>query len=307
MAFLFNDTGLLPFTNHTYLLTVCTGGGCTDSDTASALTLEDTPTGLAIPTTNTINSSAIMLEWVEPSMPNGVIVVYDVFSIFFGFDNSSRDTVNCCEVYADDNTIPDVCSLVTTTTETDHLNTNLDPYSYYSYCVVATNNVGSGFSSLSPLAQTTPAPMPLIGPTLNATTINSTAVFLEWSPLEISDLLGPLDGYTVYQNIEGTPGLGGVISRQTDLFFTVTGLLASTDYVFVVEVSNGVGTALSNNASATTEEGSECSGIGVIKALGGGGVIKALGGVQGPGGGVCDQGPGGCSRPWGGDQDPGGL
>lgn len=255
---MFNDTNLLPFTNYSYSLTVCTGGGCTVSDPSSGFTLEDTPTGLATPTAVTISSSEIMVEWAEPTLPNGVIQVYDVFRLSSGFDNGTEMLINCCEVYLENaTTLPSDCSLVTSSLEVDHLDVNLDPFSYYSYCLVATNNAGSGFSGRSLLVQTMAASMPLVGPTLNATTLNSTAVFLQWDALEISELLGPLESYTVYGKVAGTPGLGEVLFQGVEQSFTAADLLASTEYVFVVAVSNGMGTALGSNATATTEEGSE--------------------------------------------------
>ena len=138
------------------------------------------------------------------------------------------------------------------------LDTNLDPFTFYTYCLIATNNVDSTFSRLATPTQTSPAFMPLRGPVLNATTLNSTAVFLEWDALDVSELLGPLQGYTLYVRVSGTPGLGEILSQGgQDQQFTATNLLASTEYVFVVLVSNGEGATPSNNATATTAEGSE--------------------------------------------------
>ena len=255
---MFNDMNLRPFTNYSYDLTVCTGSGCTVSDSSSEITLEDTPTGLAPPTAVTISSSEIMVEWAEPSMPNGAIQVYDVFRLSSGFDNETDALISCCEVHVENvTTLPSDCSLLTSSLEMDHLDTNLDPFSYYSYCLVVTNNAGSGFSDLSPLTRTMAASMPTVGPALNATTLNSTAVFLQWDELEVSELLGPLGGYTVYGKVSGTPGLGEVLFQGVEQSFAATDLLASTEYVFVVAVSNGEGIALGNNATATTEEGSE--------------------------------------------------
>lgn len=256
-AYVFNDTDLLPFSNYSYVLRVCTSAGCTDSDTSVERTLEDMPTGLTTPTAVIVSSSEIMVLWEEPSMPNGVIQTYDLFRVSFGFDSSGGEAVNCCEEYVTmAGFFSEQCSQVITTATTEYLDRSLDPFSYYSYCIVASNNVDSGFSALTPPMQTSPASMPLVGTTLNATTINSTDVLLQWDALDVSDLLGPLEGYTLYVRISGTPGLGEVLFVGDEQMFIATNLLASTDYVFVVEVSNGVGSSLSNNATTTTEEGS---------------------------------------------------
>ena len=259
-AYVFNDTGLLPFTNYTYALRVCTRGGCTDSDPSTELTLEDMPTGVDTPTTVVIAFDEIVVEWVEPSMPNGEILMYDLFRRSHGFDNDTGAGDNCCEAYLqqDASQLPGDCSRVTTTSQRMHVDQNLSPYSFYSYCLVATNNAASGSGPQTTPTQTSPAPMPLAGVSLNATAINSTAIFLEWDMLAVSDLLGPLEGYRLYARVARAPGgLGGVVFEGSEQSYSATGLLASTEYVFVVEVSNGAGSSFSNNASATTLEGSE--------------------------------------------------
>ncbi len=259
-VYVFNDTGLRPFTNYSYVLRVCTGGGCTDSRPSVETTLEDTPTGVVTPTTAVISFSEIRVEWAEPSMPSGVIQSYDLFRVSIGFESDGVTPPNCCDAYLQGvNPLPNQCSRATSTTLTSHLDTDLDPFTFYAYCLVATNNADSGFSGLTTPTQTSPAPMPLRGPVLNATALNSTAVFLEWDSLDVSELLGPLQGYTVYARVAGTPGLGEVLVRGVQEEQFVAGdLQASTEYVFVVLVSNGVGATPSNNATATTAEGSEC-------------------------------------------------
>ena len=259
-TYVFNDTGLRPFTEYSYVLRVHTGGGFTDSSPTAELTLEDTPTGVAPPTTVAVSFSEIRVEWVEPIMPNGIIQLYDIFRVTIGFESTGETPPNCCDVFLQGvDPLPDQCSRLTSTNLTSHLDTNLEPFTFYAYCLVATNNADSGFSGLATPTQTNPAPMPLRGPVLNATTLNSTAVLLEWDSLDISELLGPLRGYTLYVRVSGTPGLGEVLSQGVqEQQFVATDLQASTEYVFVVLVSNGVGATPSNNATATTAEGSEC-------------------------------------------------
>ena len=268
-TYLLNDTGLRPFTNYSYVLTVCTGGGCMDSGMSAEVTLEDTPTGVVTPTAMVVGASEIRVEWAEPSVPNGIIQSYSLFRAFLGFTDEEAPPPNCCELYMqNDDPLPDQCSLATTTNLTSHLDTNLDPFTFYAYCLVATNNADSGFSGLATPTQTSPAPMPLRGPALNATTLNSTAIFLEWDALDISELLGPLDGYTLHIRVSGAVGLGEILAQGVqEQQFTATDLQASTEYVFVVLVSNGVGATPSNNATATTAEGSEWDSILVCLLL----------------------------------------
>ena len=82
--------------------------------------------------------------------------------------------------------------------------------------------------------------MPAVGPQLNASTINSTAIYLTWGSLDISELLGPLEGYTLYGRPAGGVGLGQVLFTGPEQSYTATDLIASTEYVFVVSRTNHV-------------------------------------------------------------------
>jgi usherin len=258
------DQNLNPFTTYNYTLTVCTNGGCTESIIASVMTLEATPTGVAAPMATTQSFSEIETTWSAPQMPNGIIQSYILLRKFLGFE-SVDNGLNCCEDFlriaspGSNGTLADVCQLVTmTTTEvTAHTDDELRPYTFYQYCILAMNNADSAFSPQTPPTRTAVAPMPLIGPELNATTVNSTAIELVWGSLEVSELLGPLVEYTLYIKVAGDQGLGEVLLRGLDQFYTAVNLLASTEYVFVVSVSNGEGIAFGNNASALTDEGSK--------------------------------------------------
>ena len=254
------DTDLSPFTRYTYTLQVCTSGGCTDSGPSSETTMEDTPQGVAMPTVTVVSSEEILVTWTEPGMPNGVIVDYDLLRRFVGFEIGDSSLVNCCEEYIN-NQLNETseCEYVANTDSnvTSFTDNDLRPFTYYQYCIIVTNNDDSAFSNETTPTQTSPAPMPLAGPQLNATTLNSTAIQVSWGSVEISDLLGPLNSYTLYVGESGSPGLGDQLFSGLDQSFVATGLIASTEYVFIVAVSNGQGVAFSNNATAITEEGSE--------------------------------------------------
>ena len=235
-----------------------------ESMVAMVTTQEATPMGLAIPTATTLSFSEIEVTWSAPQMANGIIQNYRLLRKFVGF-GSVDDDLNCCEDFLqtaspDNNyTLADACQLVTMTTaqDTAHTDDELQPYTFYRYCVVVTNNADSAYSLQTPPIQTAVSPMPLIGPELNATTVNSTAIELVWGSLEVSELLGPLVEYTLYIKVAGDQGLGEVLFVGLDQAYTAVNLLASTEYVFVVSVSNGEGMAFGNNASALTDEGSK--------------------------------------------------
>ena len=225
----------------------------------SIRTFEDVPTGVAMPTVTTVSSEELLVVWSEPNMPNGEILTYDLLRKFVGFD-ALPSSVSCCDQYTSiELALPDECEYVTTAESnvTSFMDSELRPFTFYQYCIIVSNSADSAFSEDSTPTRTDPAPMPLAGPMLNATTVNSTAIELRWSSVDIEDLLGPLEGYTLFVRVAGTSGLGTQLFSGDGMSFVANGLIASTEYVFVVAVSNGVGRAFSNNATAVTEEGSE--------------------------------------------------
>ena len=242
-SYVYEDTPLAPFTNYTYTLTVCTSAGCTTSSGVWSVTDEATPTGLGAPTTNTIDHTSILVSWNGPTAPNGVVLGYDVLQRSLGFEVPPNATTlpNCCQEYlylsgSGTDEPSDGCSLVEETGP-DTMNytvPGLQAFSNYQYCIIVTNRAGSAFSPTSPVTQTSAAPMPLSGPELTALTVNSTAIFLSWSLLNVSQLLGPLEGYTLYGREAGGAEPGEVLYSGEEQQFTAGGLLASTEYVFVV-------------------------------------------------------------------------
>ncbi len=112
----------------------------------------------------------------------------------------------------------------------------LEPYSFYRYCVIVFNAAGSTYSNFSDSTQTLPAPMPADGPVTTAVAINSTAIQISWTPLDVSVLLGPLSEYTLL--MEESEDQQVEIFSGTDESFTVTGLMPSTKYTFVVSYTS---------------------------------------------------------------------
>lgn len=240
--FVYVDGDLRPFTNYVYNLTVCTNGGCTTGDPSSEVTLEDTPAGISAPSIEvitTLESSVLEVAWQEPTEPNGIIQGYLLFGLDLGLYDTGRDAVDCCAEYllnltANNSSFSNSCSTVAVvnSTVTTFIDADVQPYSFYQYCIIVSNNIASLASDLSPPTRTAPALMPRVGPNLNATTINSTSIHLSWSSLALTDLLGPLESYTLYGSVSGTESV--ILFTGLSQSFTATGLIASTEYAFVV-------------------------------------------------------------------------
>ena len=76
IGFGYELTGLTPNTVYRFRVLATNAGGTTVSEVGQNTTLEDAPDGLSPPVTTVINSTAIHIEWQEPSQPNGVITEY---------------------------------------------------------------------------------------------------------------------------------------------------------------------------------------------------------------------------------------
>lgn len=241
-SFIYEDVDLSPFTNYTYTLTVCTSAadGCTSSGTVSQVTDEANPNGLGTPIVGSINESSLSVSWESPSQPNGIILSYVILQRSFGFEVvADLDMIpNCCEDYLNANKtlVGSSCRRVVQINETTltFTVTNLQAYSNYRYCIIAANSAGATLSPSSNISQTHAAAMPTAGPNLTASTVNSTAIYLSWTSLDVSQLLGPFGGYSLYRRIAGQEPPGGVIFLGSEQEFTATDLVASTEYTFLV-------------------------------------------------------------------------
>ena len=238
--FIYVDMFLSPFTNYTYYLTVCTSAGCSDSDTVWAVTDEAPPAGLEAAIATTLNESSILVSWEAPLQPNGEIESYVILQRSLGFQlvDVSASLSNCCKDYlnSSESILGDGCNRVAIVDEItlSYTVTGLRAYTNYQYCIIATNSAGSTFSLFSNASQTSAAQMPTAGPILTASTVNSTAVHLSWSSLNISQLLGPFRGYSLYVREIGQELPGLELFSGDDQEFTATDLLASTEYTFLV-------------------------------------------------------------------------
>ena len=244
-SFYYEDTSLSPFTNYTYTLTVCTSAtdGCTNSEAVWIVTDEALPSGLRAPIVSTLSEASILVSWEQPTQPNGIISSFTILQQSFGFQapEDLETLSNCCEDYqnANQTVVGDSCSRVGVVDGTvlNHTVVDLEAYSNYRYCVVAVNGAGATFSPASNITRTSPALLPVAGPNLTASTVNSTAIYLSWSSLDVSQLLGPFSGYTLYGREAGESGPGEMLFSGDDQEYTAIDLIASTEYIFMVSVT----------------------------------------------------------------------
>ncbi|XP_053139313.1 usherin [Hemicordylus capensis] len=70
---------LSPGTKYFITLAACTGGGCTISETTSAITTESTPEGIPAPEAQSYSSDSFNISWTKPEYPNGIITSYGLY------------------------------------------------------------------------------------------------------------------------------------------------------------------------------------------------------------------------------------
>lgn len=78
LSFTETPSGLMPATEYEFLVRACTMSGCGSSETAQVLTQQAPPTFQMRPNVSMLTSASLLVEWEEPSEPNGIVVQYEV-------------------------------------------------------------------------------------------------------------------------------------------------------------------------------------------------------------------------------------
>ncbi|KAM9366692.1 usherin [Symphorus nematophorus] len=212
---IFTDVGgIRPFQEYNYQLRVCNRAGCADSTQVVAVTVRGVPEGVQPPVVTGLTPYSLHVNWSEPTRPNGIIQRYHLnqtgVGTIFTHNNGPRH----------------------------YTVTGLQPYTDYSFVLVACTAVGCGASlpSTGRTLQASPAgvwsrPRHLI--------INTSAVELYWDePAQpnghISQYRLNRDSHTVFTG------------DHRDRNYTDTGLLPNHRYEYELEASTGGGTGVSD-------------------------------------------------------------
>lgn len=217
-ATMFMDSGLQPFTSYTYLLEVCTVGGCTNSSSVNALTLEDKPKAVDSPIAVAVSPTTIRVQWSPPVEPNGVVINY--------------------RLYQDSSTVPVLSGLAM-----DYNATRLSPYTTYSFVVEACTGVGCT-SSKSTLTRTLEAAPEGVKPP-RLTALSPTSVDVQWETPSSPN--GRILQYSLLRNESS-------IFNGSALNVTDTGLTPGITYGYRVRATTGGGSTVSSVSIVTTPE-----------------------------------------------------
>uniref|UniRef100_A0A4W4GYM7 Usher syndrome 2A (autosomal recessive, mild) n=1 Tax=Electrophorus electricus TaxID=8005 RepID=A0A4W4GYM7_ELEEL len=230
LEFIDASDSLQPFTEYEYRVTAHNSQGSASSSWSSTLTLEAEPEGMAPPTAWPTGPYSVLLNWTQPSKPNGQISKYRVV-----YQKESRDpTLNSTMVTA--LTVPgDVHQA--------HV-FGLEPYTSYSVRVEAVNKGGSAAGPWATLRTLQASPSGL-GIFSVEKCEHGRALLLQW--LEPTLPNGVLKMYSVFS--DGNLEFSG-LSRQ----FLFRRLAPYTTYALVLEACTEVGCTRTPIQPVTTGE-----------------------------------------------------
>ncbi|KAM9408306.1 LOW QUALITY PROTEIN: usherin [Pholidichthys leucotaenia] len=206
----FTDVGgIRPFQEYSYQLRVCNRAGCTDSTKVMAVTAEAAPEDVQPPVVTPLSPYSLHVSWSEPAPNNGVIQQYHlnqtgVGTIFTHTQGPFSYTVN-----------------------------DLQPYTNYSFVLVACTAVGCG-ASPSSTGRTLEDPPAGIWSKPRHLIINTSAVELYWD--EPSQPNGHIFQYRLKRD-----GQTIFTGDRHDHNYTNAGLLPNHRYVYELEATTGGG------------------------------------------------------------------
>ncbi|XP_015250616.1 PREDICTED: usherin-like [Cyprinodon variegatus] len=210
----FTDVGgIRPYQEFFYQLRACNHAGCTESTKVVAVTAQGVPEDVEPPVVTAVSSTSLHINWSVPSRPNGVIQRYHLNQTGVG-------------------------TIVTHSGgRKNYTVTGLQPYSDYSFLVVACTTVGCAASEPS-TGRTMQASPSGVWSSPRHLVLNTSTVELYWD--QPSQPNGNVFQYTLIRD-----GRTVFTGDYRDQNYTDTGLLPNHRYFYELEASTAGGSGLS--------------------------------------------------------------
>ena len=212
--------GLIPYMQHTFSVSACTLGGCTESDSVIGRPLEGEPAGMQAPILQVLGSHSIEVTWEPPKQPNGIITSYELHR-----DGTLIQTTE------------------SGTASMQYVDYEVQPGQTYTYTVTAFNSKGEVTSPPASARTYASSPQGLEPPEVRP--LSATSAVAVWSaPLKPN---GDIYNYTLY--VDNRVEFSG-----KQLSTTITQLQPWTEYAFRVQACTSQGCTLSAQTLARTFE-----------------------------------------------------
>jgi hypothetical protein len=223
-------SGLIPFSSVQLAVEVCyvEPETCFTSSTIGLFTLEASPEGVLPPNTTALSSSSIQLQWRPPTLPNGILLGYQL----------QRSSEGGSMV-----TIPLSAATVS------YIDRNLAAATDYAYVLVAINSAGSTASTARTARTLESLPGGQGAPLITA--VFSTAALVTWQLPSAPN--GQLLRFTLLL-IQPPAAQAQPVFSGTDTFASLTGLIPDTNYQVAVRFENSVGSVTSTFVAFKTGE-----------------------------------------------------
>ena len=242
IGFEYSREDLTPFTTYTFFYEVRNQAGSAGSVSVAGRTEPSEPEGVAPPTLVVLGSSAIRVEWQQPSLPNGIIFAYRVRRRLYG------------------NVPTEFIHFVTQDTSVMVFqNSGLDPYTRYEYRLEVFNQAGSTLSEFADARTEEDIPEGVFPPNILSSNIMARNLSATWSVPTHPN--GVITGYRLEYRLLLDPmtNLPGEVVTAAETPASVTtatalGLLPVTTYEFRVVAINGAGECFSQWEVVTTAE-----------------------------------------------------
>ncbi|XP_022099403.1 usherin-like isoform X2 [Acanthaster planci] len=254
---------LIPFTNYTFFLMVCTASDCGRGIGNVAYTPMAPPEGVQEANAVGVSTTAFFISWAPPTEPNGIITHYELFMRGLPGLDGLRDPPETRIFFPAGyyNPRPTLTPLETPAEPpaTNFTQDGLEPFTAYEFKVTARNAAGTGESNWA-RARTLEA-MPVFTPAPFAYGITSSQLNVTWQAPTERQALGFIVRYNLYQIVPSQdpfapPEIESLIytSNGTSNYFVVNDLQPYALHEFVVEACNSIGCVKSDQSSGRTLE-----------------------------------------------------
>ncbi|XP_041469805.1 usherin-like [Lytechinus variegatus] len=261
LATSYQDTDLIPFTNYTFYLTVCTPGSCGQGRPTLAYTPMAPPQGVMDPNATALSRSSVFVSWDHPTEANGIITHYELFFRGYPGPDGIIDPAETRIFYPAGwyNPRPVLTPLEDPAEPpvTNFTHTGLDAFTRYQYRVTARNLAGTGHSGWTTVRTAEAAPLSTPAPSVLG--VSSSELNISWSQPQDNEIRGVVISYKLYRYITSDdpfapPEIQELVysGDGNGRFFLLGGLQPYSIHSFSVEACNSIGCILSPRANGRT-------------------------------------------------------